>query len=331
VDPFARAQHNAFVAHTIDRTHSHRLDASWLAGRQASPETQYVVVWQDQVLLDGGVPGEDEDLHLRHFSEHEIADLRHQCPGEMVDVVLLGILGDVTYFALGVGDTCDPAGQGLCHGGQFLDLRGAAKHLSHEEGALAAQAKAMVHWHRQHRFCGHCGSPMQSEAGGYQLRCTNPTCGQVHFPRVDPAIIVLVTAGERCLLGRQPRWPSGRYSNVAGFVEPGESLETAVAREVFEEAGIAIRSVEYHSSQPWPFPQALMVGFIAEAATLDIRRNDGELEDARWFSRDEIREGLVAGTLSLPSTYSISFHLIEDWYDLGDCGRLGNLIGETPG
>ena len=296
-----------------------------------------MVVWQDQVLVQDTVlvqndaPRQDALLHLRRFTGLEIADVQQQCAGEPVDVVLLGTLGKTTYFALGVGDTCNPAGQGVFDGGQFLDLRGAAMRLSHEEGALAAQAKAMVHWHRQHRFCGHCGSPMQTEEGGYQRRCTNAACGQVHFPRVDPAIIVLVTAGERCLLGRQPRWPKGRYSNIAGFVEPGESLETAVAREVSEEAGIAIRAVEYHSSQPWPFPQALMVGFTAEAATQDIHLNDGELEDARWLTRSAIRTELIAGALSLPSPYSISFHLIADWYDLGEGGKLSDLVEGTPG
>jgi len=337
MDPFARAQHNAFVSHAVDRAHTRRLDATWLADSQSSPSTRYVVVWQDEILLENEVdfadasPDQGALLHLQHFSQSELVELQQQCPGQPSDVVLLGTLGGITYFAVGIGDTCDVLGRGLGNGGQFLDLRGAATRLSHEEGALAAQAKAMVHWHRQHRFCGHCGSPMQSEEGGYQLRCTNNACGQVHFPRVDPAIIVLVLRGERCLLGRQPRWPKTRYSNVAGYVEPGESLETAVAREVAEEAGVVIRSVEYHSSQPWPFPQALMVGFTAEAETSEITLNDGELADARWFTRAEIRDGLASGLLSLPSHTSISFHLIEDWFDRGDCGRLRTLVAETPG
>ncbi len=337
MDPFARAQHNAFVSHAVDRAHTRRLDATWLADSQSSPSTRYVVVWQDEILLENegdfadASPDQGALLHLQHFSQSELVVLQQQCPGQPSDVVLLGTLGGVTYFAVGIGDTCDVLGRGLGNGGQFLDLRGAATRLSHEEGALAAQAKAMVHWHRQHRFCGHCGSPMQSEEGGYQLRCTNEACGQVHFPRVDPAIIVLVLRGERCLLGRQPRWPKTRYSNVAGYVEPGESLETAVAREVAEEAGVVIRRVEYHSSQPWPFPQALMVGFTAEAETSEITLNDGELADARWFTRAEIRDGLASGLLSLPSPTSISFHLIEDWFDRGDCGRLRTLVAETPG
>ena len=323
MDSFVRAQRNAFVSHAVDRAHSRRLDEVWLEQRLGDAATRFVVVWQDQILL-----GDEGSLHLRRFDIREIEDLRRQCPGSQVDVVLLGHLEDVTYFALGIGDACDPLSHGIRHAGQFLDLRGAAMRLEPEEGALAAQAKAMVHWHRQHRFCGHCGSAMQGEEGGYLLRCTNPDCGLVHFPRVDPAIIVLVTAGDHCLLGRQPRWPKGRYSNIAGFVEPGESLETAVAREVWEETGIKIKSVRYQSSQPWPFPQSLMVGFTAEAATSEIMRNDGELEDARWFTREMIRDGLRNGSLGLPSRYSISFHLIEDWYDLGECGKLVDFVAD---
>ena len=240
--------------------------------------------------------------------------------------MLLGCLGDVTYFGVGLDDACELLTDAEQHVAQFLDLRSAATLLDPAEGALAAQAKAMIHWHRQQGFCGRCGSPTRSEEGGYARRCTRETCGQVHFPRVDPAIIVLVTRGARCLLGRQASWPQGRYSNIAGFVEPGESLETAVTREVFEETGIAIEGLRYHSSQPWPFPQSLMVGFMAEAATTEIHRHDGELEDARWFTRETIRDGLLKGELGLPSLYSISFHLIEDWFDQGDCGKLGDYL-----
>ncbi len=171
MDPFARAQNNAFVSHAVDRAHTRRLDATWLADSQSSPSTRYVVVWQDEILLENegdfadASPDQGALLHLQHFSQSELVELQQQCPGQPSDVVLLGTLGGVTYFAVGIGDTCDVLGRGLGNGGQFLDLRGAATRLSHEEGALAAQAKAMVHWHRQHRFCGHCGSPMQSEEG----------------------------------------------------------------------------------------------------------------------------------------------------------------------
>ncbi len=322
MNSFLRAQRNAFVTHTIDRIHSRRLDDGWFEENQLDPATRFVVIWQDQVLLEEG-----SDAHLLKVDGRQLDELRNLCPDAPVDVVLLGRIDSITYIGLGIGDGCSLLGDDTCHAGHFLDLRGAAMQLDPAEGALAAQAKALVHWHRQHRFCGACGSVTRSEEAGYQRRCTNAKCGSVHFPRVDPAIIVLVTEGDRCLLGRQPRWPSGRFSNIAGFVEPGESMETAVAREVWEETGIEIKSVRYHSSQPWPFPQSLMLGFTAEAASVDIRLNDGELEDARWFTREMIREGLQQGTLGLPSRYSISYHLIEDWFDAGECGPLEPWVG----
>jgi NAD+ diphosphatase len=321
MDAYLRAQRNAFVTHALDRAHSRRLDDTWLVQAFEHPRTRFVVVWQDQILIE-----EEAPRHLSRLSPSDVATLQARCPNTQTDIVLLGDLGGVTYFAVGMGDACELTQQDAPGLGQFQDLRGVAALLDSEEGALAAQAKAMIHWHRQHRFCGRCGSPTQVGEGGYIRRCANAACGQGHFPRVDPAIIVLVTWEERCLLGRQPSWPVGRYSNIAGFVEPGESLETAVAREVWEETGIQIRAVTYHSSQPWPFPQSLMVGFTAQSASVEIQLHDGELEDAQWFSREEIRERLLGGELGLPSPYSISFHLIEDWFDAGAAGRLSDLV-----
>jgi NAD+ diphosphatase len=153
--------------------------------------------------------------------------------------------------------------------------------------------------------------------------CGNAECGAQVFPRIDPAIIVLITDGERALLGRQASWPAGRYSTIAGFVEPGESLEDAVIREAAEETGVHIESVEYHSSQPWPFPSSLMLGFVATASTTDIQLADAELEDARWLTRDQI----AAGEVALPITHSISFRLIEDWYNEGADIPLRNVPG----
>ena len=321
MDPFLLAQRNAFVTHAVNRVHAQRLDEGWLSRMFADPATRFVVVWQDKLLVQARTTG-----HLSRLSPDDMAALQAMCGDAEVETVLLGTLGDVTYVGVGMGDACELAPKDLGSLGQFLDLRGAASFLDPEDGALAAQAKAMLHWRGQHRFCGRCGAPTRIEEAGYLSRCTNEACGQISFPRVDPAIIVLVTAGDRCLLGRQARWPQGRYSNIAGFVEPGECLETAVAREVEEETGIHVRSLAYHSSQPWPFPQSLMIGYTAEAATLEIRPNDGELEDARWFTREAIRDGLEAGSLGLPSLYSISFHLIEDWFNAGACGQLADLI-----
>jgi NAD+ diphosphatase len=171
----------------------------------------------------------------------------------------------------------------------------------------------MLLWRERNRYCGRCGSLTMPIQGGHVLECTDPTCVTQLFPRIDPAVIVLITDGERTLLGRQAAWPAGRYSTIAGFVEPGESLEDAVVREVREETGIEVASVDYHSSQPWPFPSSLMLGFTAFAATTAIDLADQELEDARWLTREQI----AAGEVALPIIHSISFRLIEDWYDAG--------------
>jgi len=319
MDPYTISQRNAFVTHAIDRDHARRLDDGWLSQALVAPETRFVVIWHDMVLVHTDEP------KLSRLRPSQVAGPDALRSGDGAETVLLGLLDGVTYFGTCLADACDPTSAGLDRFGEFLDLRSVATLMGAEEGALAVQAKAMLHWRRQHRFCGHCGAPTRIEEAGYVSRCTGETCGQLSFPRVDPAIIVLVTSGERCLLGRQPHWPEGRYSNIAGFVEPGESLETAVAREVYEETGVGIRSLAYHSSQPWPFPQSLMVGFTAQAATQEIQLTDGELEDAKWLTREEIRDGLTAGAMGLPSAYSISFHLIEDWFDAGTCGALGAL------
>jgi NAD+ diphosphatase len=161
--------------------------------------------------------------------------------------------------------------------------------------------------------------------GGHVLVCSNPVCRHEQFPRIDPAIIVLVSDAERALLGRQAAWPVGRYSTIAGFVEPGESLEDAVAREVLEETGVQVDRIEYHSSQPWPFPSSLMLGFMAQAVTHEVHLKDQELEDARWFTRAEI----IAGTPVLPPRQSISYRLIETWFDAGAERPLRDIRGAT--
>ena len=193
-------------------------------------------------------------------------------------------------------------------GAEFTDLRLAASLLPHEEAGLLAYARAMISFRHRHRFCGSCGAPTAPQQNGRVMVCARKGCGTESFPRVDPAIIVLVTDGDRALLGRQPGWPAGRYSTIAGFVEPGESLEDAVRREVLEETGIETGAMSYQSSQPWPFPRSLMLGFRAQALTTEVRLGDRELEDARWFHRDEL-----AGGSMMPFSQSIAYRLIHEW------------------
>jgi len=223
--------------------------------------------------------------------------------------VFLGMRGDEAWFAAALSDELADAGS------QRIDLRGAAAHWSPFEATLFAQARAVLHWQQRHRFCPACGGGLRYVRGGWQGHCE--ACGLDHYPRTDPAVIVAVGNGERLLLGRQASWPPRRYSTLAGFVEPGETLEQTVAREVMEESGVRVRSSRYLASQPWPFPSSLMLGFIADAEP-DPPRADQELEDVRWFDRDEVGAALRGETrdhgLLLSPSISISRWLIECWY-----------------
>jgi len=293
---------NVFSGPYLDRLAHLRRDADFLAAALHDPGTLLVPLWQARSLVRGDGRG-----RAAAFVEatHE---LRRSLPED--ELVLLGrFRGSVCFAAELRGD---PAPQ-LTPETRFEDLRVAAGLLPGEEAGLLAYARALVLWRQRNRFCGACGAPTRSDSAGHVMKCTAEACGVEHFPRLDPAIIVLVTDGERALLGRQAAWPAGRYSTIAGFVEPGESLEDAVLREVLEETGVAVTDPEYHSSQPWPFPSSLMIGFTAWAAANAVPRADEELEDARWFTRAEIS----AGTPLLPPPQSVSFRLIEEWFDAG--------------
>ncbi|MEP6880872.1 MAG: NAD(+) diphosphatase, partial [Dokdonella sp.] len=170
-----------------------------------------------------------------------------------------------------------------------------------------------AHWQSRSQWCGACGRRLTLEWGGHRARCSNPSCLIEHYPRTDPAIIVIVTWRDACLLGRQASWPAGRYSTLAGFVEPGETLEDAVRREVFEEAGVRVVDCDYHSSQPWPFPSSLMLGFTARADDPTITINGDEIDEARWFEIDEFVRDVESGALGLPPPLSVSYRLIEHW------------------
>lgn len=300
----------------MDRVHGMRPDEQWIADQLRDPRTRFVPVWRAQHLCT-----EQDVPRPVLLSCAETEGLR----SEPESMTLLGQREHRCYFALGLPSKDGLLPDQLRHLGRFRDLREVAARMSRQDGALLAQARAFTHWHRRHRFCGDCGSPTSSAEGGHLRVCTDGECGRQVFPRTDPAIIVLVTAGERCLLGRQSVWPEGMYSTIAGFVEPGESAEDAVVREVREETGVSIREIYYHSSQPWPFPGSLMLGFRAQAVGEEIRPDHDELEDARWFSRLELQRGLQSGQFRLPSPISIAYRLIEDWYDSGNCGPLADL------
>ncbi len=198
----------------------------------------------------------------------------------------------------------------------WQSLRRIALYLSATDVNLMFYAQGLFNWHSSHHFCNDCGSKLIQTQSGHALKCSRHDCAKEIFPRTDPAIIVLVYLNNTCLLGRQEKWPEHMYSCLAGFIETGETIEDAVVREVYEESGIRIKQVKYRNSQPWPFPQSLMLGFHAEASNKDLIFHDNEIEDARWFSRKELITAIENKKLLLPTPVSISFQLIEDWFNL---------------
>ena len=293
-----RSQPNFLAGPYLDRLAHLRKSDEELRRLLSDPTTRFVPVSRSRNLVIGG------DATAALF----LSNTQVRANVGDAEYILLGEFQQTAYFAV---DVPDAVAANLDERGRFEDLRPIAGQLSHEEAGILAYARALVSWRERHRFCGRCGSRAFALQGGHVLECSNAECRLQQFPRIDPAVIVLVTDGERVLLGRQAAWPAGRYSTIAGFVEPGESLEDAVAREVREETGVTVDAIDYHSSQPWPFPSSLMLGFTAHAASETIERSDDELEDARWLTRAQI----AAGEVSLPTTHSISFRLIEDWYD----------------
>jgi NAD+ diphosphatase len=283
---------NTFSGSPVDRAADRRADPRWLGGLLGDRRSRTILVTAEGVLVEDG----------------QLARLPLDGRAEPI---LLGIEEDgAALFAV------DAAGADPPPGTEPIGLRDAGALLSQGDGGLIAQATGLVNWHRRHPRCSVCGSPTTMAEAGYLREC--PSCGAQHHPRTDPVVIMLVTDGDRALLGRQARWPAGRYSALAGFVEPGETLEEAVAREVREEAGVEIARARYDSSQPWPFPSSLMLGFFADyesGGEGGFESRDHELEDVRWFSRDELeaaRDGRADG-LGLPPPIAIARRLIDRW------------------
>jgi NAD+ diphosphatase len=302
---------NAFTGEALDRAAVERKDAAWVAAQRAHPRARAVLAGDAGVQVTGG---EAPRLALVALAD---------APSGAAEPLLLGLDARGPVFAVDT-ERDGPAPRPLVAGAEGarpplpgaagpVGLRDAVASLPRDEGGLVAHAAALVNWHRRHGFCSVCGAATDIAEGGILRVC--PRCGTHHFPRTDPVVIMDVHDGaERILLGRGARWPEGRYSCLAGFVEPGESLEEAVAREVGEEAGVEIGPPRYVSSQPWPFPGSLMLGFSAEWRSGEPRAQEDELADLRWFDREEIAAA-VAGTGGprLPHPYAIARRLIEGW------------------
>ncbi len=286
---------------SLDRAARLRRDIDALESRLANPDTLIIPVWRDQNLI---VPGARPTLVRLPLGR---AGSLLDTDGELV---WLGLLGDRGCFAIDLSSLADPFEHSCLAGeGEFLEIRNVMGTMGQDDAGLGAYARGILYWHAQSLFCGLCGARTEPRQGGFLRACTDAGCGKEHFPRTDPSVNVLVIDGDRCLLGRQPHWIPSVYSALAGFVEPGESLERAAVREVEEEVGIEIENPVYFSSQGWPFPASLMLGFTARARNTEIVLCDDELEDARWYSRAELGDPGAHGFI-VPGDYSLAGRMI---------------------
>jgi len=295
-----------FAGNPLDRVSQRRQDAAWVASLLDEPATRVLP-------LHGLKP------QIRHSSAAAL-DWQNVAPWRVLidngsTLILLGLREDRAYFALDATSAEIPSdGDSVA-----MDARAAAPMIDGGEAAILAEARSLIDWHDRHRFCARCGTPSVVVSGGWVRHC--PNCKAHHFPRVDPVVIMLGVSGERCLLGRGHRRPGARFSCLAGFMEPGETLEECVRREVHEESGIRVGRVKYLACQPWPFPSSLMMGFLCEALSEEITVDPEELAEARWFHRDEIRAMVAraasgpddATQLSLPGPVAIAHHICRRW------------------
>ncbi len=296
----------AFSGSPLDRENLRRRKREWVEAQDRAPESRYLPLWQLQPLLKIG-----ELRELAWAKREFFEDLEPQ-----PEPVLLGTRDGVAHYAVDVSvEPKREAGFGVADVASFEELRGIVAQLPAGDAAIAAQARAMIDWHRRHGHCAECGGHTRAVQGGASRICFD--CQSEHFPRTDPVAIAVVVKGDRCLLGRGPGWPDGMYSALAGFIEAGESLEDAARREVLEETGVRVGAVRYLRSQPWPFPSSLMIGCIAEAESEEIEIDPAELDDAKWFSRDALRAALAGKRedLRVPPPFAIAHHLIRAWVE----------------
>jgi NAD+ diphosphatase len=301
----------------LDRAGEARKDRLWIEQQWTRQQCRVLVLRDDKSLMRRSSE-ESVGHELIHIPQADIRDLVSE-PGQ---VVFLGSDDDGPLFALDVSSHHDSVDETFPDDGEFIDLRDVGWLLDAQQAAQLAYARGLVFWNRNHRYCGTCGSPTRSEYGGHMRRCSDSTCARMHFPRTDPAVIMLVEdisdpGRPRCLLARNSRFPSRMMSTLAGFVDPLESLEETVAREVFEECGIRVDQIEYQASQPWPFPSSIMLGFRARALNLDIVVDGEEIEEAYWFEAEQLRRfgewGDDGDYFCLPRRDSIARYLVETW------------------
>ncbi|PCI33500.1 MAG: NAD(+) diphosphatase [Alphaproteobacteria bacterium] len=302
-----------FAAFPLDPADHLRGDDAWLYDHIIHPDSRFLLYAQGRPLMDISDGLQPAFKSVEDMTTLTGGDWAH------TDWVFLGLSGDVATFAVALKDKIDLAAQE-----KFIDLRSVALQVSKggfsDMPSLLGRGKMLLEWNGRRHFCSCCGHKTRANRGGYVRKCVNEACGAEHFPRTDPVVIMMVTAGDKCLLGRGKGWPEGNFSTLAGFMEPGETIEEATRREVFEEAGIKVGKVTYLKSQPWPFPSSLMIGVQAEALTTEITLDTDELVEAMWMEKAELRVLFAGGgdpSFRIPPKIAIARHLLEEWLQHG--------------
>ena len=299
-----------FSGNPLDRASERRTDSAFIASRRQDPSSLVLPMWQLKPFVLGP-ENQTDRLEAGYFAPGLLEPLA----APEAPCVFLGLDGSHAVFALDISAHADPLRAGPLDGlGHFHELRDAAPRLQARDVAILGQAKALIDWHQRHGFCPQCGAPTMLVDAGYRRACT--VCKADHFPRTDPVVIMLALHGDACLLGRGKRFPGRMFSALAGFIEPGETIEEAVRRELFEEVGVRAGAVNYVATQPWPFPSSLMIGCFAQAESRQLKIDDNEIVEARWLDRSLMR-ALLAGEpvadFFIPPPFAIAHHLIRTW------------------
>lgn len=301
---------HVYAGNPLNRGDQERRDEKWLTGKAKDPKSKFLPLWDLNVLI-----ANSPKQTLGWLGIDELAQLEIN-----TSAIFLGLLAQEAYFAVDISDN-GSAVRALQENGnwKFEDARTVTQYLGDPDSGIVAQARIQINWHNRNRFCSICGHDTFVRRGGQMRQCSH--CSAEHFPRTDPVVITLVSDNDRCLLGqsRGRQYRRTMYSALAGFVDQGESIEEAVAREIKEEAGIQVQNIRYHSSQPWPFPWSLMIGCHADAVSTDIVMDDDEMADVRWFQRNEVILALEGRNpnLQVPGPIAIAHHLIKEWVAQG--------------
>jgi NAD+ diphosphatase len=328
MDNLRRSMLNTYTAQPLDRVSHGRQDAAWLTAQYQHPQASYLVLNnQDIVTVD------DQALALNQT--------QFQLLERTQGVSLLGIHKEGEHkgnpvFVFNVVDV-DTELAALKNTPDFQNktlgaicLREISRTLGANTAAMYSYAKLLNHWQLTTKFCVACGSGLTHQQGGLTQKCSNEECARIEFPRINPAVIMRITNGDKILLARQESWPERRFSVLAGFVELGEPLESAVQREVMEEVGLAVDNIQYHSSQPWPYPNSYMLGYTAEASTFEVELEQDDITQAVWLTAEELREKNIAGEVLTPPNLSISYRLIDDWFEQQTGVTLASIQPEEP-